>query len=137
MDVLEESILSSAPDNKTPAFYRRFIDDCFGRWVYGEKALVHFVEHSNNAHPNIRFTYQFGRCVSYLDTTLRQSTAVQLHLTSSQKKLTCISTFCPQVIISRMFIDTCLGVRLKAIVSDPERLEARFSELSAFLLFRG
>ena len=30
-----------------------------------------------------------------------------------------------------------LGVRLKAIVSDPERLEARFSELSAFLLSRG
>ena len=30
-----------------------------------------------------------------------------------------------------------LGVRLKAIVSDPERLEARFSELSAFLSSRG
>ena len=35
MDVLEESILSSAPDNKTPAFYRRFIDVGWLLWKMG------------------------------------------------------------------------------------------------------
>ena len=70
MGKLENKILEKAPDRKCPSFYRRFIDDVFGIWLYGEDSLLKFFEHANNCHPDIRFTYAFGKSVPYLDSSI-------------------------------------------------------------------
>ena len=54
---LEKKILDSAPEGKLPKAYRRFIDNIFGIWLYGEAALLHFIAHANECHPDIRFTF--------------------------------------------------------------------------------
>ena len=71
MGVLEKKILATAPYDQKPLFYERFIDDVFGVWVYGVEAFLEFFQHANSAHPNIRFTYTFGKMVDYFDATLR------------------------------------------------------------------
>ena len=68
MGVLEESILSTAPNGKIPAFYRRFIDVTSGILLHGKAAFLRFAEHTNSAHPSIHFTFKFGQSVDYLDT---------------------------------------------------------------------
>ena len=70
MGKLENKILDQAPDSKYPSFYRRLIDDVFGILLYGEDSLLKFFEHANNCHPDIRFTYAFGKSVPYLDASI-------------------------------------------------------------------
>ena len=67
---LENKILEKAPDSKCPSFYLRFIDDIFGIWLYVEDSLLKFFEHANNCHPDIRFTYAFGKSIPYLDASI-------------------------------------------------------------------
>ena len=78
MTRLEKTILDTAPDNKRPELYKRFLDDIFGVWLHGEAALLEFIAHANSAHPDITFTYKYGRSVDFLDTvvTLSGSTLV-------------------------------------------------------------
>ena len=58
---LERLILDTAPDQKLPELYVRFIDDVFGVWLHGEAALLRFIVHANSAHPDISFTYRYGQ----------------------------------------------------------------------------
>ena len=46
MDHIERQILHSAPDNKTPILWLRFIDDIFAIWTYSHDCLHQFFEHS-------------------------------------------------------------------------------------------
>ena len=67
MGVLEKNMLATAPQSKTPLFYKRFIDDVFGIWLFGEKALLAFVTIANKAHPSVNFTYRFGTEVDFME----------------------------------------------------------------------
>ena len=139
MGVLEKKILATAPYDQKPLFYGRFIDDVFGVWVYGEEALLEFFQHANSAHPNIRFTYTFGKMVDYLDATLRingQSITSDLFTkpTDTHQHLLPSSDHPPHV---HRHLPFGLGMRLRAIVSDDAKLEDRLAELTGFLKARG
>ena len=139
MGVLEKKILATAPYDQKPLFYGRFIDDVFGVWVYGEGALLEFFQHANSAHPNIRFTYTFGKMVDYLDATLRingQSITSDLFTkpTDTHQYLLPSSDHPPHV---HRHLPFGLGMRLRAIVSDDANLEDRLAELTGFLKARG
>ena len=56
MGRLERLILDTAPEQKLPELYVRFIDDVFGVWLHCETALLRFIAHANSAHPDISFT---------------------------------------------------------------------------------
>ena len=73
MGVLEKNMLATpraAPQGKTPLFYKRFIDDVFGIWLFGEEAQLAFVAHANKAHPSINFTCRFSTEVDFMDSPL-------------------------------------------------------------------
>ena len=56
MDAIERSFLSSSPQK--PSIYYRYIDDIFLIWPHGNDSLTHFLEHDNNIHQKIKFTYE-------------------------------------------------------------------------------
>jgi hypothetical protein len=54
-----------------PAIWLRYIDDIFFIWQHGLEKLLNFFIHLNNCHPNIKFTYEYGReNISFLDTSV-------------------------------------------------------------------
>ena len=40
--------------------WRRFIDDIFFIWKGSEEELIEFMEHCNNFHPTIKFTFEYN-----------------------------------------------------------------------------
>ena len=55
MDYIERRILDSAPDNKKPILWLRFIDAIFSVWTYDHYSLHQFFEYMNIIHPTINF----------------------------------------------------------------------------------
>ena len=50
--------------------WRRFVDDIFFIWKGSEEELKEFIEHCNNFHPTIKFTFDYNlstRAVNFLD----------------------------------------------------------------------
>ena len=71
--------------------------------MYEEEALLEFFQHANSVHPNIRFTYTFGKMVDDLDATLRingQSITSDLFMkpTDTHQYLQCIQKFFSQTL---------------------------------------
>ena len=71
MSVIEQNILSTAPEGKKPLIWKRFIDDIFMIWQYDEASLTEFLAHTNNVHNTIKFEAQQSRAkINFLDTTI-------------------------------------------------------------------
>ena len=140
MGQLEEDILTSAPDGLTPDLYKRFIDDIFGIWLHGEAALLRFIEHANSAHPDITFTFQYGRSVTYLDTTTSIGNAGNIITdlyakpTDRHQYLLPSSSHPPHI---HQHLPYGLAIRIRTIVSDEATFEIRLQELKQFLFARG
>ena len=67
MDRLEKEALSTAPFK--PLWFKRYIDDCLGIWTHGLDKFKEFVNHMNQQHPMISFTYEYSTDhVNFLDT---------------------------------------------------------------------
>ena len=135
---LEKTILDTAPDNKRPELYKRFLDDIFGVWLHGEAALLEFIAHANSAHPDITFTYKYGRSVDFLDTvvTLSGSTLVtDLFMKATDTHQYLLPSSNHPLHVHRN-LPYSLGVRLLAIVSDRTTLVLRLEELARFLVGR-
>ncbi|XP_065198850.1 uncharacterized protein LOC135830532, partial [Sycon ciliatum] len=74
MHDLESSLLRSAP--ASPVLYKRYIDDVFIVWNLGPELLQSFLDHFNNADPNIKFTHQSTELtgsINFMDTTVHVS----------------------------------------------------------------
>ena len=56
MDSLEQTMLQTA--QVKPASYDRYVDDCLLVWTHGEGDLINFINHCNQQHPDIRFTWE-------------------------------------------------------------------------------
>ena len=56
MHKLEQEMLRTA--TLKPKSYDRYVDDCLLVWTYGEENLSMFIEHCNQQHPDIRFTWE-------------------------------------------------------------------------------
>ena len=71
MDQLERRMLQRA--ELRPESYDRYVDDCIMVWKHGEANLQRFVDHCNQQHPSICFTWEStaqGNPVSYMDLKL-------------------------------------------------------------------
>ena len=69
MDSLETPFLASRP--LKPLLYRRYIDDVFFLWTWGEDTLVQFLAALDNMHPSIKFTWVYSKeTVNFLDLTI-------------------------------------------------------------------
>ena len=56
-----------------PLLWKRFIDDIFFIWTYGEKELLHFVKYLNNCHTTIKFTLETSlEIVNFLDIKIKK-----------------------------------------------------------------
>ena len=67
----ESRILTTAPEQKTPLVWKRFIDDIFLVWTHGEEALLKFLDHCNQCFPTIKFTAEHSlQQIDFLDTTI-------------------------------------------------------------------
>ena len=68
---LEEKILSEAPNNLRPTVWWRYIDDIFFTWDHDEAQLHTFMDHMNQFHPTIKFTYDISKETGvFLDTNI-------------------------------------------------------------------
>ena len=57
-----------------PLLWKRFIDDIFFIWTYGENELLDFVKYLNNCHTTIKFTLETSlEMVNFLDITTRKN----------------------------------------------------------------
>ena len=69
MGWLETGMLAAWAGSKVH-MWRRFIDDIFFIWKGSEEELIEFMEHCNNFHPTIKFTFEYNintRAVNFLD----------------------------------------------------------------------
>ena len=110
-----------------------------GETLGGEQLLLRFFDRANSRHPDILFTYVYGRSVLYLDVeTTRKSDHIITDLFSkpinTHQYLLPSSNHPPQV---DRDLPYGLGLRLRAIISEPETLGRRLKELSTFLTARG
>ncbi len=68
---LEQSLLSSTPNHLVPLLWKRFIDDIFLIWTYGEESFHSFVQHLNSFHSTIKFGVTHStKSVNFLDTSV-------------------------------------------------------------------
>ena len=85
MGWLEDKALKSF--RLQPHTYLRYLDDIFMLWTHGEHTLHLFIEHLNQFHPTIKFTYTHSsKAISFLDVMVHLSNG-HLH-TSLYKKPT-------------------------------------------------
>ena len=54
MNRCETHLLATAPDQKKPLIWKRFIDDIFLVWTHGEEKLNTFLDHCNKCFPTIK-----------------------------------------------------------------------------------
>ena len=68
MDRLETGMLRTA--EKQPEFFDRYVDDCLMAWIHGQEELERFLNHCNEQHPSIKFTWEtsaHGSLVNFMD----------------------------------------------------------------------
>ena len=71
MGSLENSLLSTAPNQLAPLLWKRFIDDIFLLWTHGEDSFQSFITHLNSFHSTIKFEVTHStKSVNFLDTTV-------------------------------------------------------------------
>lgn len=56
MSKLEERMIRTS--ELKPESYDRYVDDCLMVWQHGEANLLKFIDHCNQQHPDIRFTWE-------------------------------------------------------------------------------
>ena len=70
MGKVEKVILDGFPVK--PLIWLRFIDDIFFIWTDGEQSLREFMDHMNNHHNIIKFTFESSKQeVNFLDVTVK------------------------------------------------------------------
>ena len=73
MGDFEDKFIYSYPVK--PLIWKRFIDDIFLIWTYGDNKLKDFVTHLNNCHDTIKFTLEQSlSTVNFLDITISKDT---------------------------------------------------------------
>ncbi len=73
MGRLEQNILKTLETKGLkPALYLRYIDDIFIILNQGEEKLLEFINYFNEAHPSIKFTFEYSKeQITFLDTRVK------------------------------------------------------------------
>ena len=138
---IEELILSTAPSNRTPRIWLRYIDDIYAIWTHGTESLHTFHTHMNSIHETIKFEMSFSNNeIPFLDTL----TSVNKHGcldTSLYKKPTDIcsllqaDSFHPSKCKTGMIYSQAL--RYRRIISNDNKLKTSLQNLQNDLLLKG
>ena len=141
MYTCENQILATAPEQKTPIIWKRFIDDIFLVWTHGEESLLKFLDHCNQCYPTIKFTAEHSlQEINFLDTTIYFNREGVLESTLFVKKqdictLLHNSSFHPKSCKKGIIYSQAL--RYRRIITNNEQLEEKFEILRNNLLRRG
>ena len=116
--------------------WKRFIDDCFITWKKNEN-LDLFQEILNNLHPSIKFTKDTDvDRISFLDLLVIKTAEGKIETDIFYKKTNAHRYLCFESAHPRKIkrnIPFTLAQRMTRIVSNPDRREQRFKELTEFL----
>ena len=79
MHFIETKMLATSAHK--PSLYARYIDDTILIWIFGSAALRLFIDHCNQQHPTIRFTYESSENgpVPFLDVQFQVTGNVVTH----------------------------------------------------------
>ena len=137
----ESHLLRTAPDDKTPLVWKRFIDDVFLVWTHGEEALLKFLHHCNQCFPTMRFTAEHSlQRINFLDTTIyfnKEGTLESTLFVKEQDICTLLHndsfhpTSCKKGIIYSQ------ALRYRRIITNNEQLEEKLETLRNNLIRRG
>ena len=87
MDCIEWRILDSAPNNKKPILWLRFIDNIFAIWTYDHYSLHQFIEYINIIHSTTKFEMSQSRDrIPFLDTLVLLNNNGDLQTTLYKKR---------------------------------------------------
>ena len=137
----ESRILTTAPEQKTPLVWKRFIDDIFLVWAHGEEALLKFLDHCNQCFPTIKFTAEHSlQQIDFLDTTIYFNKEGTLESTLFVKK----QDICTLLHNNSFHPNSCKkgiiysqALRYRRIITNNEQLEEKLVILRNNLLRRG
>ena len=137
----ESRILTTAPEQKTPLVWKRFIDDIFLVWAHGEEALLKFLDHCNQCFPTIKFTAEHSlQQIDFLDTTIYFNKEGTLESTLFVKK----QDICTLLHNNSFHPNSCKkgiiysqALRYRRIITNNEQLEEKLEILRNNLLRRG
>ncbi|WP_179117283.1 hypothetical protein, partial [Solemya velum gill symbiont] len=133
----DEELLNT---DKTPLFYKRFIDDGFGIWVGNERDLKTFAHHANSIHTDIRVELRYDRKqIEFLDTLVKLENGhvyTDLYVKPSDKQLYLKSSSCHPPSTKRGLVYG-LGLRLRRICEKQTDYEKHRHALKHQLRIRG
>ena len=141
MDYIERRILDSAPDNKKPILWLRFIDDIFAIWTYDHYSLHQFFEHMNIIHPTIKFEMSQSRDrIPFLDTLVLLNNRGDLQTTLYKKPtdaspLLHAASFHPSSCKTGVIYSQAL--RYRRIISNDDDFAHHLENLQTILIKRG
>ena len=138
MGKLEERLISSAPYK--PLSWFRFIDDIDIKWNDTNEHLQEFLQHCNEFHPSIKFTYESStEQITFLDTVTSLKNGIMttdLHTKKTDKHQFLSPKSChPKHCTSS--IPYSQAIRIKRICSTEKTLNNRLGELRKHLTARG
>ena len=85
-----------------PWVWLKYIDGIFFVWIHGEESLQQFLEHLNDFHPGLRFTYEISaHQVNFLDVLLNYR-KMNFRQTYIVRRLTVINIFIMIPVIQNM-----------------------------------
>ena len=124
-----------------PFIWKRFIDDIFFVWTYGQNELDNFVDYLNNCHDTIKFTLETSLLnINFLDITIPHesdstvSTNLYCKPTDSHNYLLYLSEH-PRHILNGIPYSQC--VRVKCLCSKDEDFRLNALMLTQHFLRRG
>ena len=137
----ENHLLQTAPGDKKPLVWKRFIDDIFLVWTHGEEALLKFLDHCNQCFPTIKFTAEHSsEQINFLDTTIyfnKEGTLESTLFVKQQDICTLLhnnsfhATSCKKGIIYSQ------ALRYRRIITNNDQLEEKLETLRNNLIRRG
>ena len=137
----ESHLLQTAPGEKKPLVWKRFIDDIFLVWTHGKEALLKFLDHCNQCFPTMKFTAEHSlEQISFLDTTIyfnEEGTLESTLFVKQQDICTLLhndsfhATSCKRGIIYSQ------ALRYRRIITNNDQLEEKLETLRNNLVRRG
>lgn len=129
MHKIESGIIDSFPYK--PVTWMRYIDDIFFVWMNGEESLKLFMNHMNNYHDTIKFTFNWStEEVDFLDVTVKLNDGIiqtDLYTKPTDKHQYLFFTSChPSA--SKKGIPYAQALRIRRICSEDELFEKRANE---------
>ncbi|XP_071145079.1 uncharacterized protein [Mytilus edulis] len=138
MGKLEQRILNSFLYQ--PLSWFRFIDDIDMKWDNTEQELELFIQHANDAHPSIKFTYEISDSkITFLDTTTQVRDGnifTDLYCKPTDKHQYLSPSSCHPKHCTKS-IPYSQAIRIKRICSTNDVAKKRLQELRGHLKHRG